>query len=134
GLAGERAGRLLPAARARHPLEGVGIGARDGPRGPRLLAGARVTPRALVVAKAPVAGRVKTRLGAEIGSGSAAEVAAAALLDTIAACRDAFGVDGCLLALAGDLTDAVRGDEIARALDGWSVARQRGATFSERLA
>ena len=91
-------------------------------------------PRVLVVAKAPVAGRVKTRLGAEVGDAAAAEVAAAALLDTVVACRDAFGPDRCLLALAGDLADAVRGDEIADALAGWGVARQRGVTFDERLA
>lgn len=91
-------------------------------------------PRALVVAKAPVAGRVKTRLGAEVGDAVAAEVAAAALLDTVAACREAFGADHCLLALAGDLADAARGDEIAAALAGWGVSRQRGLTFDERLA
>lgn len=90
--------------------------------------------RVLVVAKAPVPGRVKTRLGAQVGDAAAAELAAAALLDTIAACRRACGPAGRLLALAGDLAEAVRGDEIARALDGWSVARQRGATFAERLA
>jgi glycosyltransferase A (GT-A) superfamily protein (DUF2064 family) len=90
--------------------------------------------RVLVVAKAPVAGRVKTRLGAEIGMAAAAEVAAAALLDTMAACRDAFGPDACLLSLSGDFADAVRGDELIRATDGWSVARQRGSTFAERLA
>ena len=93
-----------------------------------------MSSRVLVVAKAPVAGRVKTRLGADVGDATAAELAAASLLDTIAACRDGFGPDGCLLALSGDLADAVRGDEIARALDGWSVARQRGSTFAERLA
>jgi hypothetical protein len=90
--------------------------------------------RALVVAKAPVAGRVKTRLAADIGAGGAAEVAASALLDTLAACRAAFGADRCLLALAGDLDDAVRGDEIRAALDGWRLGRQRGLTFAERLA
>lgn len=91
-------------------------------------------PRVLVVAKAPVPGQVKTRLGAQLGHAAAAELAAAALLDTIAACRRTFAPAGRLLALAGDLADAVRGDEIARALDGWSVARQRGATFAARLA
>jgi glycosyltransferase A (GT-A) superfamily protein (DUF2064 family) len=92
------------------------------------------TARMLVVAKAPVAGRVKTRLGAEIGMATAADIAAAALLDTMVACRDAFGAGACLLALSGDFADAVRGDELARAADGWSVARQRGSTFAERLA
>lgn len=91
-------------------------------------------PRALVVAKAPVAGRVKTRLGADIGHDAAADVAASALLDTIDACTEAFGADGCLLALAGDLADAVRGAEIAAALTGWAQGTQRGATFAARLA
>lgn len=89
--------------------------------------------RVLVVAKAPVAGRVKTRLGATVGDATAADLAAAALLDTIAACREAYSPEHCLLALAGDLADAVRGDEITRALEGWGVARQRGGTFAERL-
>ena len=91
-------------------------------------------PRVLVVAKAPVAGRVKTRLGAEIGMATAADIAAASLLDTIAVCTEAFRPDACLLSLSGDFADAVRGDELTRAIDGWSVARQRGSTFAERLA
>ena len=41
---------------AGHPVEGVRLGARHGARGPRLLAGARVTPYVLVVAKAPEPG------------------------------------------------------------------------------
>lgn len=90
--------------------------------------------RALVVAKAPVPGRVKTRLGADIGMPAAAAVAAAALLDTLAACRDAFGAGGCLLALSGDLRRAVRGPEIERALVGWHVFGQRGDDLGARLA
>lgn len=86
-----------------------------------------------MVAKAPVAGQVKTRLGAEVGMSAAARLAAAALLDTVAACAAAFGPERCLLALAGDLADAVRGEELRRAVDGWAVAPQRGATFAERL-
>jgi rSAM/selenodomain-associated transferase 1 len=93
-----------------------------------------MSARVLVVAKAPVVGRVKTRLGAEVGLSVAAELAAAALLDTIATCREAFGAGGCLLALSGDLADAVHGDEIVRALDGWTVTQQRGLGFAERLA
>jgi len=90
--------------------------------------------RALVIAKAPVAGQVKTRLGAEVGMPLAAELAAAALLDTLAACRDAFGADRCLLALSGDLADAERGAEIAEALRGWTVFGQRGDGLGARLA
>jgi glycosyltransferase A (GT-A) superfamily protein (DUF2064 family) len=58
------------------------------------------------MAKAPVPGRVKTRLGARVGMDVAADLAAAALLDTIAACRSAF--TECHLALDGSLADAVR--------------------------
>lgn len=87
--------------------------------------------RALVMAKAPVTGRVKTRLGAVVGMGVAADLAAAALLDTLEACRRAF--DDCVIALDGDLGQAVRGTEIADALQGWQVVAQVGGTFGERL-
>jgi glycosyltransferase A (GT-A) superfamily protein (DUF2064 family) len=92
-----------------------------------------VSARALVVAKAPVVGRAKTRLGREVGMAAAADLAAAALLDTIAACATAFG-DRCHLALAGDLDVASRGEEIRGALRGWHVFPQRGGTLGERLA
>jgi glycosyltransferase A (GT-A) superfamily protein (DUF2064 family) len=88
--------------------------------------------RALVMAKAPVAGRVKTRLGTTIGMEAAARVAAAALLDTLATCRAVFGE--CHLALDGDLTGAHRETELRAALRGWVVHPQRGLTFAERLA
>lgn len=91
-------------------------------------------PRVLVVAKAPVAGRAKTRLGADIGLAEAAEVAAAALIDSLAACREAVGPRRCHLSLAGDLGPAARGAEIARLLDGWTVTVQVGAGLGERLA
>jgi glycosyltransferase A (GT-A) superfamily protein (DUF2064 family) len=88
----------------------------------------------LVLAKAPVPGWVKTRLGTRVGPVAAAEVAAAALLDTLRACVDAVGPGHCHLALAGDLRQAVRGEELARALAGWTVRAQRGAGFAARLA
>jgi rSAM/selenodomain-associated transferase 1 len=88
--------------------------------------------RALVVAKAPVAGRVKTRLGAQVGMQAAAELAAGALLDTIATCASLFS--DCHLALDGDLEDAARADALRRSLVGWTVHRQRGAGLGERLA
>jgi glycosyltransferase A (GT-A) superfamily protein (DUF2064 family) len=90
--------------------------------------------RFLVVAKAPHPGQVKTRLGATVGHRVAAEVAAAALLDTLAACRDAAGVGRCHLALAGDLSGAVREPELRAALAGWSVRQQRGTGLAARLA
>ncbi len=85
----------------------------------------------LLVAKAPVAGRVKTRLGALVGDDRAADLAAAALLDTIDACHETGGAGH--LSLAGDLAGAVRGAEITAALDGWTITAQRGDGFAERL-
>jgi glycosyltransferase A (GT-A) superfamily protein (DUF2064 family) len=85
----------------------------------------------LIVAKAPVAGQVKTRLGAVVGAERAAELAAASLLDTIEACVLA-GAAGHLC-LAGDLGDAVRGRAISAALTGWTITEQRGEGFAERL-
>ncbi|HEX4190520.1 MAG TPA: DUF2064 domain-containing protein [Marmoricola sp.] len=92
-----------------------------------------MTTQVLVVAKAPVPGQAKTRLGVEIGHAAAADLAAAALLDTLEACRQAFG-DHCHLALTGDLDQASRGAEITAALSGWNVFAQRGDTFGDRLA
>lgn len=87
--------------------------------------------KVLIVAKAPVPGQVKTRLGARIGDDRAADLAAAALLDTIEACRRA-GAEGHL-SLAGDLGDAARGEAISAALEDWTIGPQRGDTFAERL-
>ncbi|MGB8209561.1 MAG: glycosyltransferase, partial [Mycobacterium sp.] len=56
----------------------------------------------LVVAKAPVAGRAKTRLAATVGDQVAAEIAAAALLDTLDAVADA-AVATRVVALTGEL-------------------------------
>lgn len=89
--------------------------------------------RALVVAKAPVAGLAKTRLGARIGHAAAADLAAAALLDTLEACAAAFG-SGLHVALTGDLRRASRAGELRSALRSWHVFEQRGATFGDRLA
>ena len=89
--------------------------------------------RALVVAKAPVPGRVKTRLGANVGMEAAARLAAAALLDTLATCRAAF--TECHLALEGDFADALEANALRRAaLKGWIVHQQRGHGLGERLA
>lgn len=90
--------------------------------------------RALVVAKAPVAGRVKTRLGADVGLERAAELAAAALLDTVEVCTTAYGAARCHLALDGDLSVAVDAAALLDATRGWTVHPQRGDGFDERLA
>ncbi|GAB2768899.1 hypothetical protein GCM10027020_22440 [Nocardioides salsibiostraticola] len=87
----------------------------------------------LVVAKAPVEGKVKTRLGVDIGLDAAADLAAASLLDSLDACAAAVGVENCHLSLAGNLSEAVRGAEIQAAVADWTVTEQRGADFAERL-
>ena len=92
-----------------------------------------VLPVVLVVAKAPVAGRAKTRLGAVVGMDRAAELAAAALLDTLAACEAAYGVERCHLALEGDLSAAADAERLLTATTGWTVHPQRGDAFGERL-
>lgn len=87
----------------------------------------------LVVAKAPVPGLAKTRLAATVGVTAAAELAAAALLDTLDAVTCA-PVERRVVAITGDLRQASRGDEIARRLDEFTVVPQRGSGFAERLA
>jgi rSAM/selenodomain-associated transferase 1 len=93
-----------------------------------------VSCQALVVAKAPHAGRVKTRLGAEIGMDVAADLAAAALLDTLAACAAAVGAEHCHVSLEGDLDGSVRGAELRAALTGMAVHRQCDGDLGARLA
>lgn len=88
----------------------------------------------LVLAKAPVPGQVKTRLADRVGAQAAAEVAAAALLDTLDSCEEAVGAEACHLALAGDLGEAVQGAEIAARLRSWTVFAQRGGHFGARIA
>ncbi|MEV1289406.1 DUF2064 domain-containing protein [Micromonospora sp. NPDC049679] len=87
----------------------------------------------LVVAKAPAPGLAKTRLCPPATAAQAAEIAAAALLDTLDAVT-AAGAATPVLALAGDLRGAARATEIERSLRGWTVMAQRGATFADRLA
>lgn len=87
----------------------------------------------LVVAKAPVPGLAKTRLCPPATPGEAAEVAAAALLDTLDAVLRTPDVRP-VVALTGSLHRACRSAEIATALRGCTVLAQRGATFADRLA
>lgn len=86
----------------------------------------------IVLAKAPVAGRVKTRLTPPASPRGAARIAAAALLDTLEAAR-AVPHAGVLVALDGDLDAAERGAEIADALAGAEVVGQRGDTLGDRI-
>jgi glycosyltransferase A (GT-A) superfamily protein (DUF2064 family) len=87
---------------------------------------------ALVVAKAPVPGLAKTRLAASIGAAAAADVAAAALLDTLDAVA-ATPVARRVVAFTGDLAQAARADELRHRLASFTVVPQRGDDFAERL-
>lgn len=89
-------------------------------------------PTVLVVAKAPVAGLAKTRIAASVGDEVAAELAAAALLDTL----DTVVALGwpVVVAMTGDLGSAARAEELAVALSGVRIIDQRGEGLGERLA
>ena len=86
----------------------------------------------LVVAKAPVPGLAKTRLAASVGDAAAADIAAAALLDTLDAAA-AAPVQARVVAMTGDLAAASREDEIRDRLRDFTVVEQTGADFGERL-
>lgn len=88
---------------------------------------------ALVVAKAPEPGRAKTRLAASVGDRVAAEIAAAALLDTLDAVA-AAPVAARVVALTGDLEQAAAAADIRQRLRDFTVIAQRGADFAARLA
>ncbi|WP_067548498.1 TIGR04282 family arsenosugar biosynthesis glycosyltransferase [Nocardia crassostreae] len=87
----------------------------------------------LVIAKAPIAGFAKTRLTPPLSPRDAARLAAAALLDTLAAVR-ASGTAERIVAWTGELADAEEPDALAEALRDFIVIPQRGNTFGERLA
>lgn len=87
----------------------------------------------LVMAKAPVPGQAKTRLAARVGDEAAADLAAAALLDTLDAAAQVWPRGRRVLALAGDLSQALREKSIRRMAADWHVVPQGGVTFAERL-
>jgi glycosyltransferase A (GT-A) superfamily protein (DUF2064 family) len=87
----------------------------------------------LVVAKAPVPGLAKTRLTPPATPRQAAEIAAAALLDTLDAVSATPGAVA-VVAMTGDLTEAVRAEELRARLRRMIVIEQRGASFADRLA
>lgn len=89
-------------------------------------------PVVLVMAKAPVPGFAKTRLARDLGPVGAAEIAAAALLDTLEAVRELGSAS--VVALAGDVRMSVRRSEIERALAGHLVIKQRGVGLGDRIA
>ena len=92
----------------------------------------------LVVAKAPVPGLAKTRIAADTGDATAAQLAAASLLDTLHTVLDVAAEHAwpIVVALTGDLADAAHTDEITALLDGdaITVVPQRGDGLDERLA
>lgn len=83
----------------------------------------------LVMAKAPVPGRAKTRLTPPATPRQAAEIAAASLLDTL----DAAPGDATAIAWAGVPADAVRRREVAEALAARTVFAQCDGGLDERL-
>ncbi|MEE6135379.1 DUF2064 domain-containing protein [Mycobacterium sp. 050128] len=87
----------------------------------------------LVVAKAPEPGLAKTRLAASVGDRVAAEIAAAALLDTLDAVA-AAAVSSRVVALTGDLDAAAGAAQIRQRLASFTVIEQRGDDFADRLA
>ncbi|WP_410816647.1 DUF2064 domain-containing protein [Micromonospora sp. 050-3] len=87
----------------------------------------------LLVAKAPVPGLAKTRLCPPADPTQAARIAAASLLDTLAAVH-ATASTIPVLAHTGRFADAEYGAELTAALDGWHLLPQRGGTFADRLA
>jgi uncharacterized protein len=87
----------------------------------------------LVVAKAPVAGLAKTRLCPPATADEAAEIAAAALLDTLDAVLAVEDITP-VVAFTGDLRQAAKRHEIAQALSRTTVILQRGDNLAERLA
>jgi len=82
-----------------------------------------MTAQLLVIAKQPVPGQVKTRLCPPCTPGQAAQVAAAALRDTLDTVT-ATPAAGRVLVLSGQY----------RPPDGWGVVAQRGDGLAERLA
>ena len=122
--------RRLPPARRRHAVEGVRLGARAPLRTARdfwrVLA---MTPRVLVVAKAPVAGRVKTRLGADGRHGRRPPSSPPPRCSTRSR-RDRGGRAPAAVTSRWPATSPtrVRGAELRAALAGWTVhaaARRR---------
>ncbi|MGH3779726.1 MAG: TIGR04282 family arsenosugar biosynthesis glycosyltransferase, partial [Pseudonocardiaceae bacterium] len=86
-----------------------------------------------MLAKAPVPGKVKTRLCPPASPAQAARIAAAAFLDTVdavLAVPDATPV----VALTGDLAQAIDGEVLTEQLRATIVLPQRGTTLGQRIA
>ena len=78
-------------------------------------------------------GLAKTRLAASVGDRVAADIAAAALLDTLDAVA-ASPFQARVVAMTGDLDAAPASEEIRSRLDAFTVVPQRGDDFADRLA
>ncbi|MDF2092265.1 DUF2064 domain-containing protein [Knoellia sp. 3-2P3] len=87
----------------------------------------------VVLAKAPVPGVAKTRLAAVVGDRRAADLAAAALLDTLELCAEVFPSGFRVAALDGHLAEASRRDELAATLHEWQVIDQTTGGLGERI-
>jgi uncharacterized protein len=85
-----------------------------------------VSPVLIVIAKAPVAGRVKTRLTPPCTPDQAASLARAALRDTLDAAVRAMRADRLVLALDGAPSAWIP--------DSFEIVPQRGDGLAERLA
>jgi len=92
-------------------------------------ASTRTPPRALaVIAKAPVAGRVKTRLAPAVGPHGAARLATAMLADTLDAVRAADAAPWLCFTPPGARV------RLAALTPGFRLLAQRGADLGARLA
>ncbi|MGH3567782.1 MAG: TIGR04282 family arsenosugar biosynthesis glycosyltransferase [Pseudonocardia sp.] len=89
-------------------------------------------PVVLILAKAPEPGRVKTRLCPPLAPDQAAELAAAALLDSMAAAAAVPGGHAAVV-LTGDLRFAARGVELQALLHDMTVLPQRGDGLGARI-
>lgn len=87
----------------------------------------------IVLAKAPEPGRVKTRLCPPATPAEAADIAAAALLDTLDALASVPGAR-TLVALTGRLAGAARAAELDAALRRTTTIPQRGSGLGARIA
>ncbi|MEV4310754.1 DUF2064 domain-containing protein [Actinocrispum sp. NPDC049592] len=87
----------------------------------------------LVLAKAPVPGRVKTRLCPPATPEQAADIAAASLLDTLDVVCSVPGARP-VVSFAGEIGCAARQKDLVKALNRTAVFWQRGQDFANRLA
>ena len=87
----------------------------------------------LVVAKAPVPGEVKTRIARQIGDIAAAELAAAAILDTLNAIEQFAPAVAAISRCAATYSNQLAVTRSRNGSRSWSVSQQRGETFAHRL-